>query len=290
MRLIWMRWMAALWVAGTGGAWASVRGPLVEHTPVQVTARGQPLTVRARVRENGRPVKSVTLFYSTSRDAAPFEVPMQDTGAGMYIGTIPANMFQSLSSVLYYLAAEDTVGESTDTPWATVRVQGEAPAGGADDTPKAGERPRWVTPALIAGGAAAVIGGAVLLSDSGGNDSGSGGSSADHAGDYTGAVELTMVEGAGAPVTTRHGADFTVGADGTIVSANLHTGQNLTGHISGGDFVLRATVDDGGFSGDIRYLASIGSGRIAGGNIVGSATNADGVKRAYSGSFSAVRN
>ena len=50
--------------------------PVIRHEPVTLAQDGQPLTVRAFVSDDSGQIRSVTLFYSTSRDAAPSRVAM----------------------------------------------------------------------------------------------------------------------------------------------------------------------------------------------------------------------
>jgi hypothetical protein len=80
---------------------ATGRPPVIKHAPVTAAARGQSITIRAVVTDPSGPVKTVTLCYATSRDAAPFKVPMQASGAGSYFGTIPGNVLDRISQVSY---------------------------------------------------------------------------------------------------------------------------------------------------------------------------------------------
>ena len=52
-------------------------------------------------------VKLVTLFYSPSKDAAPFRSPMKSSGTSLYYGTIPAGVISGASNISYYIEALD---------------------------------------------------------------------------------------------------------------------------------------------------------------------------------------
>ncbi len=258
--------------------------PRIEHTPVTVGVRGQPLMVRARVSGPERSVKSVTLFYSTSKDAAPFSVPMQATGAGAYVGTVPGGVLSTLDRVTYYLAAEDATGSTAETPWYTVRIQ--AGAGGGTGPAESG-RPGWVKPALIGGGVALAAGGVALLLDDSDDDGGGGSPSGAYAGTYTG----TSTEGSsvgGGPVTyEQHGVTITISAAGQVQSSDLRTGTTMQTSLSGSSFVLSSTVLVEGPDGEIRYIGNIIGDRIVG-QIQGSAGSGTNTT-VFSGNFTAVR-
>lgn len=273
-------------------ACSSVAAPRVESTPVTVAVKGQPLMVRARVTDAARPVKSVILYYSTSRDAAPFEVAMTSADSGSYFGSIPASVTSELKSFTYYVAAENSVGEMTETKWNTVSVReskpGDVPATGAGAVEKA--RPKWVTPALIAGGVALATGGALIAANSGDSGGGSGGGSIDlneAAGTYSGEVNLRTEAPGGTPVLTTRPCSIAIARDGTVTSSTLHEGATLNGRISGNTFVLAAPVNEPDLTGEVRYLGTVVDNRIVG-TIQGSATSAAGTT-VYGGIFSAVK-
>ena len=282
---------AALAVLATSlSVWAA---PRIEHTPVTVAVKGQSLVVRVRVTDSARPVKSVVLYYSTGRDAAPFEVAMTPADPGSFFGTIPGGVTSGLKSFTYYIAAENSVGEMAETPWATVQVReprpGDAPAGrtGAEGQ----ERPTWVTPALIAGGVVLATGGALIVANS--SDSGGGGGddgSVDlekAAGTYTGEVNLRSEPPGGAPVLTTRACAITLARDGTVSSANLHLGATLTARLSGNSFVLVAPINEEGQTGEVRYIGTLVDNRIVG-TVQGSSTSVEGVT-VYGGIFSAIK-
>ena len=50
--------------------------PTIQHEPIQVAEKGQPLGVRATVRDAGARVETVSLYYAASRGMAPFRAAM----------------------------------------------------------------------------------------------------------------------------------------------------------------------------------------------------------------------
>jgi hypothetical protein len=257
--------------------------PRIEHTPVTVGVRGQPLMVRARVAGPERSVKSVTLFYSTSKDAAPFSVPMQATGAGAYVGTVPGGILATLDRVTYYLAAEDAAGSTAETPWYTVRIQ--AGAGGAG--PAESQRPAWVKPALIGGGVALAAGGVALLLNDSDDDSGGGTPAGNYAGTYTGTSTEGTSVGGGPVAYEQHSVTITISAAGQVQSGDLRTGTTMQTTLSGASFVLSSTVLVEGPDGEIRYIGNVIGERIVG-QIQGSAGSGTNTT-VFSGNFSAVK-
>lgn len=258
--------------------------PRIEHTPVTVGVRGQPLMVRARVAGAEKSVKSVTLYYSTSKDAAPFAVPMQSTGAGGYVGSVPGGILATLDRVSYYLAAEDAAGATAETPWYAVRIQ--AGAGGAT-VPEAQQRPAWVKPALIGGGVALAAGAVALAVNASDDGGGGGGASANYAGTYNGtSTECQTLTGT-PPVCEQHGITITITSDGRVQTSDLRDGTTMETTMSGSSFVLVAPVLVEGPDGEIRYIGSVIDNRIVGQieGSVGSGTNTT----LFSGSFSAVK-
>lgn len=284
----------ALAVLMFGALAARAAGPRIEHTPVTVIVRGQPLVVRARVTDPSRPVRSVTLYYSTARDAAPFEVSMNPTAPGSYIGTVPENVLSGLTQIAYYLAAENNIGAMSETPWHTVAIRtpqpGEAPPPGTGEGAVGQERPKWVVPALIAGGVALAAGGALIAANSSSSGGGGGGGLdlQKAAGTYAGEVSLREQPPGDLPeqLTTR-ACRITLAPDGGLTTSDLHQGKTLNGRLSGNSFVLSTTVERGGSSGEIRYLGTVVDNRIVG-TIQGSVVAAEGTY-VFSGIFSAVK-
>jgi len=267
---------ASVGLAGSAGLAAT---PRIEHTPVTVGVQGQALMVRARVTAQGPAVRAVSLHYSTSRDAAPFSVPMQSTTANTFIGTIPGGILGSVGSLTYYISAEDASGTTAETPWYTVRVDGAA--GESEDS----GRPRWVKPVLIGGGVAAAAGAAAIIIDSQRSEKSVGGGTSDAAGTYRGTSTQCEALADAVPVCQTRLISIVVQEDGVIRSNDLRPGVAMESRLSGSSFVLTARVDDPSGSGEIRYVGSVSGGR-AFGTIEGtSGTGTNTVT--YSGVFSA---
>jgi hypothetical protein len=222
----------------------------------------------ARVTDPSRPVRSVTLYYSTARDAAPFEVSMNPTAPGSYIGTVPENVLSGLTQIAYYLAAENNIGAMSETPWHTVAIR----------TPQPGEAPPPGTGEGAVG----------QDSSSSGGGGGGGLDLQKAAGTYSGEVSLREQPPGDLPeqLTTR-ACRITLAADGGLTTSDLHQGKTLNGRLSGNSFVLSTTVERGGSSGEIRYLGTVVDNRIVG-TIQGSVVAAEGTY-VFSGIFSAVK-
>lgn len=304
VRLGWLGiGLAALALVSSASAQAK---PLtLQHTPVTVAIRGQPLIVRAQVAAGSRAIKSVTLFYSTSRDAAPFGVAMQPAAGGMYIGSVPDNVLAGLEQLSYYIAAEDAVGATTETAWFTVRVKTAQPGqtgperGGAVSGAESGQRPGWVTPALVAGGVL-LVGGAVAIAagsggGGGGDDGGDGGgggtntttNTTSYVGKYVGSATACEEVTGSAPACTSHGVQIKISTGGTVSSSDLHPNATMESSLSGVNFVLIGPVVNNGRSGEIRYIGTVVDGRIVG-SIEGSATAPTGTVH-YTGTFNAIK-
>ena len=176
--------------------------PTIAHEPIQVAEKGQPLGVRATVRDAAARVETVSLFYAASRGMTPFRAPMSSSGAGMWYGTIPGHMIGPGAELFYYLQAENADGETKETDWLTVKVveSGVAPAaipsasavarqaqreavpataGAPASAPPPAERSgktKYLLPISVIAGGAVAIGGAIALADdnSGGGGGGSG--------------------------------------------------------------------------------------------------------------------
>ncbi|MBR3582188.1 MAG: hypothetical protein IKO01_01935 [Kiritimatiellae bacterium] len=180
--------------------------PVIVHDPVRVAVKGEPLGLRATVRDAGGRVSGVAVFYASSRGMTPFRRDLTTTGAGIWFGTIPGHLIGPGSNLFYYVHADNLEGESTDTDWVTVRViepgmtaenmpsvqsvaqqsQRAASAAAAQPAPgragapaepeaSASDRGKyWIPAAVILGGAAAV-GGGIALANHGGGGGGGGG-------------------------------------------------------------------------------------------------------------------
>jgi hypothetical protein len=233
-------------------------------------------------------LKSVKLFYSISRDAAPFEVPMTESSPGSFIGAVPENILSGVSQFTYYIAAENSVGAVSETRWNTVAIRvpkaGEIPPAGDGKSP--GARPKWVVPSLIAGGVALAAGGAIIASNSGGGDGGGSVDPKDVAGTYIGECSLRTKPPDGDTTLDSQLCTIKIAPDGTVTSRDLYPGVAMTGKLTGDSFVLVATVNSGSLTGEIRYVGTVVDTRIVG-SIQGTASSADGVT-VYDGIFNAV--
>lgn len=205
---------AAGWVwVGAGTAEAR---PTISHDPVRVAVKGQPLGLRAVVRDAGGRVTAVSVYYAASRGMTPFRMDMNTAGAGIWYGSIPGHLIGPGDELLYYVHAENSEGETSETGWTTVKVvedgvgadqmpsagavaqnaeraaaaqAGSKPAGaggtaaagkaGGEEKPaevKEGGSKRYWVPVAIVAGGAAAIGGGIALASSGGGGGGHGGS------------------------------------------------------------------------------------------------------------------
>jgi hypothetical protein len=270
--------------------------PAISHEPVVVAARGQSISIRAAVTDEDGTVKSVSLFYSTSKDSAPFRLAMQDTGAGLFFRSIAPNLVAGLTQLAYYIEATDDQGAVSETPWHTIRIQGSQVAAdaagmaGGPAAPKDGGS--WKKTALIAGGTALLVGGGVALAasggDSGGGSSGGSGSSTNFVGAYFGSA-TTCLSMAGASATCKtEGISITVAPGGVVSSDTLYPGQNLSGRMNGADFTLTASIGETNRTGEIRFRGTALTGRLTG-SIEGSVVTTSGDQGTYSGTFNATR-
>lgn len=277
------------------------RRPIIAHDAITTAVRGQAVTVLARVTDDSEQVKSVTLFYSVSKDAAPFRAVMKSSGTAMYYGTIPVEVLESAKSVSYYIEAMDHLEATQETPWYTIAIRDAkavpppAPAAVAPrvSAPAPAPEPKrsnssLTTAAIIGGGAAAIVGGALLLrkSDDGGDSGGGGGGDGVQAGDYDGNVtECFTLEG-GTPTCSLRSMSILIGTDGVVSSSTLREGVVMDGLLKGKTFSLAAPLDPlTGSTGQVTYAGTVVEDRIIG-EVSGDAVTPDG-PGTYSGSFSA---
>ena len=80
---------------------------------------------------------------------------------------------------------------------------------------------------------------------------------------------------------------ITIDSSGGVSTDTLYPGQRLTGRLSGGNFLLTATDQTAGRTGEIQFVGTLIDTRIVG-SIQGSATTAAGTGT-YSGTFNAVK-
>lgn len=276
------------------------QAPVIRHEPVRVAARGQPITVLATVTDDSGSVRSVTLFYSLSQDAAPFRTAMKSSGADLFYGTIPANMISGAASISYYIEAMDHVDAASETSWHTVDIK--APAEGAAPSAKKGT-PAPVVPApetskpekksnilgisLIAGTAAAVAGVALWAANEDKDDDSDSSGDGVTAGDYSGSVTECFTLTGGTPTCSSHSMSISIGSDGEVSSSNLKEGYSLSTTLSGSSFTLVADLT-GSSTGQVYYSGTVKSSSISG-TITGSADTPEGAGT-YSGTFSASKN
>jgi len=295
----------ALLMAAWSGAQESDQNdpPVIQHKPVVAAVRGQPVTVLANVTDDSGLVKSVTLFYSLSRDAAPFRVIMKPSAGSVYYGTIPQSMLTG-ESVSYYIESMDHVDATSETAWYTVEIKdvaGKAKEKEAAVVPPPAPKPqrasgddgssRWLGVGIIAGGAAAVLGGALLVAADGGDDSsgGGGGGGGVEAGRYSGSVTECFTPAGGTASCSSHSMAIDIDASGRVSSDSLKEGMYLETTLKGTEFTLTATLDGPGVevTGQVAYVGSVVDSRIVG-SISGEGTSAAGAGT-FSGTFSATK-
>lgn len=274
------------------------RAPVIKHEAIKTAVPGQTVSIRAGVTDDSGKIKAVTLNCSPSKDAAPVKIPMQDSGAGSYVGTIPDSMVTGAIRLSYYIEALDQQDLATETPWYTITIQSGtsrpvAPSGQAEPVAeKPEEKNKWKGPALIAGGSAAVIGGALwaLNRDDGDSTSGDSGStnSASNFGTYLGSATRILEMTGASPVSTSYSIIFSVTSDNLVITDTLNPGSHLEAGLSGSDFQMSGDVSEGGGTGTITYSGTVMSGRITG-SMAGTATSSSGTNGTYTGVFSATR-
>ncbi len=287
---------------------SAVRGeanppPVIKHQPVAVAVRGQPVTILATVTDDSGVVKTVTLFYSLSKDAAPFRTAMKSSGANLYYGTIPASMVGDAASLSYYVEAMDNLDTTAETPYHTIEIKEEVlseapsaakPPAGKSAPPGGKEEPRksnLLGISLIAGAAVAVVAGAWLAADKNKDDS-SDSSSGNlvTAGNYSGTSTECLTLSGSTPSCTTRAIEIEIETDGKVRSSTLRAGYNLEATVAGNDFALVADLSLGsatGVTGQVYYNGTVTDDRIIG-TITGSQQSSSGAG-SYSGSFSATR-
>lgn len=304
---------------------ASFAEPIrIEHTPPSFAVKGQSITLKAKVTGGEGAVESVTLFYALFRDAAPFRVTMNPSAMSLYIGTIEANMLSGVSSVSYYMEAQDEGGSIEETDWYELALRdpeavttpaprttttpppivtptGGYTSGGATAAPSSPNRDEGIsatTIGIIAGGAVAVAGAAYLISDSGSDDGGGGGGDGssgdpidpvDAAGTYSGTATTCLSVTNGPQDCSSRGAQVVIDDRGVVFSDSLLPGQALTATLDGNEFSLVGSTDDGaGLTGTVIFNGTVVDRRVIG-TISGTAITAANEDGDYSGSFSLSR-
>jgi len=285
----------ATWFASLPAFSAPAENLQIVHSPVMLAVQGQEVLFRAQVKPGAYPVKTVTLFYAVSRDAAPYKVAMQDSGAGWFTGSISADMTTGLAQLLYYIEARDNADSTAETSWYTIAVKN---SGGGTTTPKAvassptGKAPdekgsSWTKPALIAGGVVLAGGAALALAGGGGGSGSSSGTTNDAAGTYSGTVTLCVQPPASSSTCSSHAMTLFIDGNGMVSSDALYEGKHLQGKLSGNNFLLVTSSTTTNGTGEIQFLGTVVNNSIAG-SIQGTLTTSTGTGT-YSGNFSAVK-
>lgn len=289
------------------------RPPVIKHEPVRTAVRDQSLSIRATVTHASGSLKSVTLFYTTSKDAAPFKIVMLNAGTDSYFGSIPSTLLKGTSELSYYIEALDEQDIASETPWYTVKVQTSqatasqpvpavlpgtgktAVQGGAAVPAKRVETEKeswsWKGPTIIAGAAAAVVGGAILAtSGGGGSDSppSDGGTTTTNSGTFTGSATRYLEMPGQTPTSSSYPISITVMSSGALSSDSLNPGVHMEAQLSGTDFQMTARVNETNLTGLIAYSGTLLNTRITG-TIAGSVTAPSGTNGTYSGVFSATK-
>ena len=264
--------------------------PAIVHDPIKVAEKGQPLGVRATVRDAAAPVESVALFYSSSRGMTPFRAAMSSSGAGTWYATIPGHMMGPGAQMFYYIQAENADGETRETDWLTVKLvdSGVAPeaipaasavaqqarqqatpaaaAPAAAPAPAKTGKSKYLLPAAVIVGGGLAIGGALAIAtyDSGG---GGGGDSKTVDGNYGGNYNLCFVPGASTNGATNattvcdNGLVNVYVTNGTARVVGLWGGETLGGPVNGSLF---SAVADVGATAQFPPAHLIASGEISG--------------------------
>lgn len=268
----------------------------IKHDPVHVALPGQSIAVRATI--VGETPRSVSLFFTPSRDVAPFRLPMRASGEGVYAVTIPELNLAGLREVYYYIEARDLADNAAETPWYTVTIQMVEPAAPAaagatkrttmaPATAPEKEQGRWVMPTLIGAGILAAGGIAYAVADNASGDDDDAPSTPSAAGTYTG-TETTCIQ---RPDTgsscASDGFTLTIDDQGVVKTSDLRDGTTMQTTLSASAFVLVASYDQDGFVGEIQYVGNVVDQRVVG-SIQGSASGDLGTAT-FSGSFSGVK-
>ena len=263
--------------------------PTIVHDPVKVAEKGQPLGVRATVRDAAAPVESVALFYASSRGMTPFRAAMTSSGAGTWYASIPGHMMGPGAQMFYYIQAENGDGETRETDWQTVKlvdagVAPEAiPAASAvaqqarqraepvtrtapAAAPAKSGKSKYLLPAAIIVGGGLAIGGALAIAtyDSGGG--GGGGNSTNVDGNYGGNYDVCFEPGAdtngtAAATVCDDGLVNVYVTNGTARIVGLWGAETLSGTVNGSLFSIVANV---GATAEFPAAHLIAAGEISG--------------------------
>lgn len=165
--------------------------PTILHTPVPTAPPGQAIPVTVTVDGHGQSLSEVNMHVALAENEAPIKIPMIARGAGAYMGTIPQEYNNRVSSIRYYIEAKTAV-DFAETDWHGINIQAMSvvqpvtPPEGYTNPQAANPPPErvgptvqpskkkdrsWVYPAVIIGAGAAIVGGVVAVSGSGGGSS-----------------------------------------------------------------------------------------------------------------------
>lgn len=280
---------ALLFLCAVSFGLAADQPPRIIHEPVKAAVTGQPVYIRATVRDDGGAAKAVNLYCSVSSDSAPFKVPMRASGAGAFIASIPRNLIQNSGQVSYYIEAFDSLEQSTETPWYTItfRTASGKTAGSADGKKKSS----WKKPLLITAGTAAAIGIGVAVAGGGSGDGDDGGGTTppgDTGGLFSGSATRFLQLSGGALTSETYSVVLNLLDSGTITSDDLHPGANMSAPVTANAFTMVGTVSDGNLSGSVTYRGTVADTTING-SISGSVVTSTGTNGTYSGVFSATK-
>ena len=270
-------------------ATAGFGAPTIVHDPISVAPKGQPLGVKATVRDAAARVETVSLFYASSRGMTPFRSTMSSSGAGVWYATIPGHMMGPGAQMFYYIQAENADGEVRDTDWQTVKLveSGVAPeaipsassvaqkaqqqaapvARGttAAPAPAKSGKSKYLLPAAVIVGGGLAIGGALAIAtyDSGGSGGGDDNPSVD--GNYGGNYDVCFVPAAlsNAPAATTcdDGLVNVYVTNGTARIVGLWEATVLTAPLNGNLF---SAVENVGATATFPEAHLIASGEISG--------------------------
>lgn len=282
---------------------------VINHTPVQWSVKGQPITLKARVSGGVGGIDNVTLYYALFRDAAPFRVNMTPSGTGLYVGTIEAGLLSGVNNLSYYIEAQDKEGTLEETPWYDVSFKNPDPSrpagatgvmvnptGGArSGTAADDEENSALTIGLIAGGAAAVAIGAYVIADGGssGGSSDDGGGPDDPgnaAGTYSGTATTCITVPPDPASCSSSAISILIDVNGKVFSDSLVPGKQLVGDLVNNSFSLQADTSnpDTGFTGTIIFSGTVVGDSSIVGTVNGNITD-NGVPGFYSGNFNAAK-
>lgn len=279
--------LAFILLVAASTSMAADQPPRIIHEPVKAAVSGQPVYIRATVRDDKGAAKAVNLYCSVSSDSAPFKVAMRASGAGAFIGSIPKTLIQNAGKVSYYIEAVDSLEQASETPWYTIKLKASAAKASAT-----GEKKRsWKKPLLITAGTAAAVGIGVAVAGGGSDDGddGNGGTTptdGDGSGIYRGNATRVFTLSGGDPIQETYAIELNL-LDGTAISSpDLHPEGPMSAVVSSDSFTMVGPVSTNGLTASVNYIGTI-SGSIISGRITGGAVTATGTNGTYSGFFSA---